>query len=828
MKYYIGIDLGTTNSAICSYDGVNAPKIYKSPEQNDVTSSAIYINKRGNKSYGYRAYNQASHDKDNSASLFKRAIGTSARFDFKDSGISLSPEECSAEILKILYSYLPEEIRNDSETATVITVPAAFNQVKKQATLEAAKMAGIARAALMQEPVAAVMSVMRSNKNLSGVFVIYDLGGGTFDVSVAESVNGKVNLLAEDGKEMCGGRDWDRKIFDNIVRPWLEENFNLPDDFMADKNYAKLRSAAMFAIEQAKIELSLKNSQDSALIQADDLDCEDLDGEEIYLDVPLTCKVLNNLIDEMLDETIEITRAVMKKAGVTSSDVERLVFIGGPTNYNYLRDKVSSELAVQADTSVNAMTAVAEGASIFAESIDWDSEDHNRKALTSDINILKDLNFRYEARVTGDKARVVCHVSAAENLQIEITSDDTGWTLGRFDLTDGKIIELPLNSKQPENTFTVNIYDNLGRKIDIALNKIKITKTLAAVGAIPASHSISITALNKLGGAENLVYLIKKDEPLPKHGSVKFKAAQTLRASTDESLNFNLWEGEIETPYDDNRFIGVYKISSHDLAGSEVIMTGSEIICDYEISDSGVLSMSASVPSLGVDFKRKNFYYHDDAKLDLQNTAQIAKDGRKIIERIGLLENKIEDERLDKAKAKAERAAVINASDIKDAEEVQETYNELYEAKKILSQINKEHVKEINQLELDNCVRYFNNYVEEHAERSEINSFNNTVKTAKRYISDPSFKHYLNDLWSKIFVVLSRQDWFIIDQFKYDTRAPGDYYDLNLFNKLKQTGEEFIRQNNIDGLRAVMPELYKIRKNISDDNKQLIVNIIRA
>ncbi|MBQ6909476.1 MAG: hypothetical protein IJQ29_05120, partial [Synergistaceae bacterium] len=232
---------------------------------------------------------------------------------------------------------------------------------------------------------------------------------------------------------------------------------------------------------------------------------------------------------------------------------------------------------------------------------------------------------------------------------------------------------------------------------------------------------------------------------------MKFKAAQTLRASTDESLNFNLWEGEIETPYDDNRFIGVYKISSHDLAGSEVIMTGSEIICDYEISDSGVPSMSASVPSLGVDFKRKNFYYHDDAKLDLQNTAQIAKDGRKIIERIGLLENKIEDERLDKAKAKAERAAVINAADVQDAEEVQETYNELYEAKKILSQINKEHVKEINQLELDNCVRYFNNYVEEYAERSEINSFNNTVKTAKRYISDPSFKHYLNDLWSKIF-----------------------------------------------------------------------------
>ena len=244
MKYYIGIDLGTTNSSICSYDGVNAPRIWKSPEQNDVTPSVIYINKRGSKVYGYRAYNQAAHDLDNSAKLFKRSIGTGTKFDFKDCGLSLTPESCSAEILKILFGYLPDEIRNDPEIATVITVPAAFNQVKKQATLEAAKMAGIGRAALMQEPVAAVMSVMRLKDNLNGIFLIYDLGGGTFDISIAESVNGKVNLLAADGKEMCGGRDWDRKIFDNIVRPWLEDNFNLPEDFIIDINYKKLRGAA--------------------------------------------------------------------------------------------------------------------------------------------------------------------------------------------------------------------------------------------------------------------------------------------------------------------------------------------------------------------------------------------------------------------------------------------------------------------------------------------------------------------------------------------------------------------------------------------------------
>ena len=591
MKNYIGIDLGTTNSAICSYDGMNKPRVWKSPEQNDVTSSAIYINKRGNRFYGYRAYSRAAIDADNTAILFKRYMGTSYKFDFKDSGISLSPEECSAEILKILFGYLPEEIRKDPEIATVITVPAAFNQVKKEATLEAAKMAGIGRVALMQEPVAAVMSVMRSYGSKSnGIFLIYDLGGGTFDVSIAESINGKVNLLTQEGKEMCGGRDWDRKILDNIVVPYLRKNFNLPENFLVNDNYKKLRHIALFAIEQAKIELSLKTSSENAIIQADDLSCKDLDGQEIYLDVPLSRNILNPLID-IIDETIEISRASMKKAGLSANDIERLVFVGGPTNYNYLREKVSRELAIKFDTNINPMTAVAEGASIYAEFINWSSEHHDRKINNADISVGTALNFKYESRASGDKARVLCKVNTPAKLLFDITCDNTGWTSGRLELKDGILLELPLN-KNGENIFSVTVYDMRGQKIPVPVPKIIITKTIASVSGIPASHSIAIPALNKLGGAEELVYLIKKNESLPKKGQVIFKAAQTLKADSEESLNFNLYEGEIEHPYNDNRFIGVYKISGVDLGVNDIIPTGSEIICDYEMSDGGALSMS--------------------------------------------------------------------------------------------------------------------------------------------------------------------------------------------------------------------------------------------
>ena len=216
MQNFIGIDLGTTNSAICSYNG-SEPRIWKSPEQNDVTPSAIYIDRRSTY-FGQRAYDSAPRSSGNSAILFKRFMGTSTPIQLSAINRTMTPEECSAEILKVLFGYLPEEIRNDPETGTVITVPAAFNQMQKDATMQAANMAGIGNVALMQEPVAAVMSVMRS-RNTDGMFLIYDLGGGTLDIAIAESIGGRVNLLEHGGIATCGGRDFDRTLVDNVVRP---------------------------------------------------------------------------------------------------------------------------------------------------------------------------------------------------------------------------------------------------------------------------------------------------------------------------------------------------------------------------------------------------------------------------------------------------------------------------------------------------------------------------------------------------------------------------------------------------------------------------------
>ena len=540
MKNFVGIDLGTTNSAICTYDG-ESTRVWKSPEQNDVTPSAIYIDKRGNKYVGKRAYDSAPHSPNNSALLFKRLMGTSTPIELKAIGETKTPEECSAEVLKVLYGYLPEEIRNDPNTGTVITVPAAFNQMQKDATMHAAEMAGLGNVALMQEPVAAVMSVMKA-RNTDGIFLIYDLGGGTLDIAIAESIGGRVNLLAHGGIAMCGGRDFDRVLFDNVVKPWLFENFNLPDDLSVNPDFKSLMRLANWATEKAKIELSSREESVISLSESETR-ARDLSGEEIYIDIPITRQTLDELIEERVTESVTAARETLSKAGLSAHDVERVVFVGGPTNYKPLRDKVAFELGIPGTTDVNPMTAVAEGASLFAESIEWKSDNRARKSNRGQVSSQGDLklSFNYISRTPDTKAKIALQIKgeALPGAEFQIDSVDTGWTSGKMALQHGAIVSVTL-SKQGENTFKISVTDSSGGPVPLGNDEIVITKTAATVDAIPASHSIGIEVLEKLGGKSVLDYLVRAGDSLPKKGKKVFKAAESLKAGVAGSLNLKI------------------------------------------------------------------------------------------------------------------------------------------------------------------------------------------------------------------------------------------------------------------------------------------------
>jgi molecular chaperone DnaK len=439
MKNFAGIDLGTTNSAICTYDGKET-RVWKSPEQNDVTPSAILFARRGgNKYLGTRAYNSAPWQHESAALLFKRLMGTSTQIKLPAVDLVMTPEQCSAEILKVLFGYLPEEMRNDPETGTVITVPAAFNQMQKDATMQAAEMAGIGKVALMQEPVAAVMSVMRT-RSTDGMFLIYDLGGGTLDIAIAESTGGRVSLLANGGIAMCGGRDFDRILMENIVKPWLMDTFDLPEDFSANQKFERHKRIAFWATEKAKIELSAKEEA-TIFLSEDEMRCKDLSDSDMYMEVRLNRTQLDALIHDKIVESIEAARETLEKAGLGPYDMERIVFVGGPTNYKPLRDKVAFELGVPGSIDVNPMTAVAEGASVFAESIDWSTKNRSRKNSRGKLSSSEkmSLSFNYLARTPEIKTKIIAQINGKihNGCEFQIDSIDTGWTSGRIALAHG-------------------------------------------------------------------------------------------------------------------------------------------------------------------------------------------------------------------------------------------------------------------------------------------------------------------------------------------------------------------------------------------------------
>ncbi|MDR1084719.1 MAG: Hsp70 family protein [Deltaproteobacteria bacterium] len=808
MKHYIGIDLGTTNSVIASFDGL-AARIWKNPDQKEITPSAIYIDRRGRKYIGQRAYDAAPHSPDHSALLFKRLMGTSTPVKLAAVEKTLTPQECSAEIIKVLFSYLPEEIQSDDRTAAVLTVPAAFNQMQKEATQKAAALAGLQKIALMQEPVAAVMSVMRAGP-IDGLFLIYDLGGGTLDIALAEALGGRVKLLAHGGLAFCGGRDFDRILVQSLVRKWLHDNFSLPEDLAVNPKFKALNRLAAWAAEKAKIELSSKNETAISLAESE-ARALDLKGTEIYLDIPLSRTLYDSLIARQINESVEAALETLDKAGLKPGELEKVVFIGGPTSYKPLRDKVAFELGIKGSSEVNPMTAVAEGASVLAESVDWDSPKRGLKGVRRKHSSKGRLPlvFRYPDRTTEARAGIILTLAnPPKGAEFQVDSSDTGWTSGRKPLAESSEVAVSL-AKYGANTFKVFVFEASGQALPLNEDRLVITRARVSVESIPASHSLSIEVLEKPDGKSNLDFLVRAGESLPKKGRKIFHAAESLRAGQDTSLNFNIWEGEIENPITDNRAIGVLKISGEDFKDS-AIPVGADLVCDYEILDSGHIHLEISVPCIHGTFgSGRNFYSPQEGQIDFTTASlRVAEEAHKTSERIELINRLIFEPKLEEARRKLTSALNLKPEET-ETEKAQEAMENVYAARRILAKVRKDHQKEIRRIDLASAVQCFERYNRDKAGENEAAAFDLMVGEAQKSIEldDQNFERHFGRLMDRNFRILWRQDWYVIDNFNRLMASPHLFVDQKDFESLIEKGRLLVKNDNIKELRSIVSQL---------------------
>ncbi len=348
MSKIIGIDLGTTNSC-CAVLEAGAPKVIPNPEGNRTTPSVVSFNKNGERMVGDAAKRQAITNPNTCISV-KRLMGTDKKVELN--GKKYTPEEISAMILSYIKDYA-ESYLGEKVTKAVITVPAYFTDSQRQATKNAGKIAGLEVERIINEPTAAALSY-GLDKEDGQTILVYDLGGGTFDVSILELGDGVFEVKATNGNNHLGGDDFDQRIIDYLVEQFKKENgVDLSKDKMAMQ---RLKEVA----EKAKKDLSgVTSTQISApfITQGED-------GGPLHLDVTLSRAKFEDLISDLVESTLEPVKKALKDAKMTKNDIDKVVFVGGSTRVPMVYDLVSKELGKEPSREVNPDEVVAMGAAI--------------------------------------------------------------------------------------------------------------------------------------------------------------------------------------------------------------------------------------------------------------------------------------------------------------------------------------------------------------------------------------------------------------------------------------------------------------------------------
>ena len=513
-----GIDLGTTNSEVAVIEG-NDVHVFKNNENTENTASAVYIDRRGRLFVGRKAKDRAEEDPDNVRIEFKRDMGLAQNYEFAASGRRLTPEECSAEVLKSLRADVQQRTGEEVRTA-VITVPAMFELPACDATRRAAQMAGIEHAPLLQEPVAAAIAY-GFNTDADNVFwMVYDLGGGTFDASLVSVRDGRISVADHDGENHLGGKDLDWLLLEDLVLPKLREQYGLHDLQRGNSRYrtalAKLKAAA----EKTKIELSRRPS---AVLEVLEL-CDDARGHPVDVDIEITQAEYTRAITPAIERSLIICRRVIEHNHLNADAIEKLILVGGPTLTPVLRDILYQGLGIKLDTSIDPITAVAHGAAIFA------GAQPMPKSQTASRPVLPDtftIQLTYEP-ITPDSEPFIGGAIEGIDLpdcRIEMIRADGGWRSGSIPVKGNGSFEaeLHLQERRP-NTFQIDLRDLQGTKLNTEPEAFNITHGLG-IDNPPLPRSLGVALANN----KVQVYLAKNIQ-LPARGRAVHRTARAYSA----------------------------------------------------------------------------------------------------------------------------------------------------------------------------------------------------------------------------------------------------------------------------------------------------------
>ncbi len=573
-----GIDLGTTNSSIGVWSA-SGFEVFQNRDRMNATPSAVYSRTRDQLLVGRKALEFMERDPESGIEEFKRSMGNQEDLLFLKSGEGMNATQLSAEVLRSMVQDV-HQARGMQVTSAVITVPSAFGVLQCQATVEAAKLAGIQNTVLLQEPVAAAIAYGIRPGVQDENWLVFDLGGGTFDVAVVTTKGRQLSVLSHAGDRYLGGKDVDKALVRNVILPAIEKHFSLSGLESDTYAYRTLFQRLSTLAEEAKIALTNVNSYALSVFGIGD----DTEGNSIELDIEITREDLEDCLEDAVDRCIELSRKAIAEARLDAKQVKKVLLVGGATQIPYIRKTITEKLGIDLDTNKDPILAVVEGAAYYAatqESIPV-SSDYAESDATVEVEMVADVQ---PGASSGSMEGLVEPSGQVSHARLELQGSE--WACKWVPVVDGRFaIPIEVDPNKPIQIFTLTLKDSNGLEFSPASNEM-VVQARISVGQPTLQHSIWLEV--NQGGEPTFDLVFEKGCLLPAESTDhQYRAAFTIYGNSDEGfLPIKLWEGE--RPHVDTlTFVGTLKLNP-----TSPIIKGSEIQLGIKIDASRILSIMA-------------------------------------------------------------------------------------------------------------------------------------------------------------------------------------------------------------------------------------------
>ena len=813
-----GIDLGTTNSLIAKFNK-GTVEVFKNPVGFKETLPSVVAFRNDRILVGEKGREFLEKDPKSAKGQFKRKMGTTESFKIKSLDQSKTPIDLSAFVLKELKTFIHT---GEAPDAVVITIPASFDMVQSNATKEAGHQAGFKQVVLLQEPIAASLAYANKttgNELNNSQWIVYDLGGGTFDVALVRIAEGELKVIDHEGDNFLGGADFDALIVERIVVPAIEKKgrfANLLNQLKSDsgrlngKWYTLLHRA-----EEAKKELSTKTSAEINVVIEDD------NGEEVDMDISVTRSDFEAVIKEAIDTTAEMLRTILTRNSLQPSDLKFVLMVGGSTYIPLVRNRIKELLGIPVNTDIDPTNAIVIGAAYYAGNKPLElSEASTAVAPTSPLKLKVSYNKAsqeademFSAKVDGD----------VNGLSYRIVRDDGGYDSGLKQLSTRISEDLPL---QPDayNSFTLRILDPHNNPL--AVESIQIAQGKYSVAGQMLPEDLSLVKDNLQDGDTKLEQVFARNTILPAKKKMTVDVSKTLVHGTEDEIRIMVVEGSSTNHSTSNKSVGVLLISTKNLKRD--LLRGTEIDLTFEVSESRVVSVHAYINPSGPEFS--DVFTPRDRRVDVKALA----------EEIGMLEEKIKQEKAEALEHENYEVVDVLTKLTGPVQELQGeavllTLDDVTDNKYKLEDRKRKIAQELHQATSTKRIeRLRAEYSETREEVSEtVNESGNDIE--KRQLqeivnhehvflnsnSPQRLAEYISKLRSLEFQILMRSPDFLIGWFQSLTAKRESFNDQIQAKNLIEAGKQHIQGDDFDRLLEVNKRLFSLLPQREQESKDM-------